>query len=73
MFNFDRTKILPLFLTERITVAELARKAGISHKAAYRAINGLSITAPLELTQWLFLKSPRRLRRLIDDGARNMC
>ena len=47
MFNFDRTKILPLFLTERITVAELARKAGISHKAAYRAINGLSITAPV--------------------------
>ena len=47
MFKFDREKILPLFLAKQMTVAELARAARISHKAAYRAVNGLSITAPV--------------------------
>lgn len=47
MFKFSRTKILPLFLAKQMTIAELAREAGISHKAAYRAVNGLSITAPV--------------------------
>lgn len=47
MFKFRRDQILPLFLKSRMTVAELARNSGISHKAAYRAVNGLSITAPV--------------------------
>lgn len=47
MFKFSREKILPLFLQRRMTIAKLARLSGISHKAAYRAVNGLSITAPV--------------------------
>ena len=47
MFRFRRAQILPLFLKNSMTVAQLARSAGISHKAAYRAVNGLSITAPV--------------------------
>ena len=47
MFKFRRAQILPLFLKNSMTVAQLARSAGISHKAAYRAVNGLSITAPV--------------------------
>ena len=47
MFQFKREKILPLFLQRQMTIAELARVAGLSHKAAYRAVNGLNITAPV--------------------------
>lgn len=47
MFEFSREKILPLFLAQKITTAEFARRAGISFKAAARAVNGLSISAPV--------------------------
>lgn len=47
MFQFKREKILPLFLQRQMTVAELARKAELSHKAAYRAVNGFSVSAPV--------------------------
>lgn len=45
MFKFKREKILPVFLAKKITVQDLARSADISHKAAFRAVNGLTITA----------------------------
>lgn len=45
MFRFTRAKILPLFLQRRITVAELARMAGISHQSAQKAVNGSAVSA----------------------------
>lgn len=45
MFRFTRELILPLFLERRITVAELAKRAGTSHAAAWRAVNGESVGA----------------------------
>ena len=45
MFRFNRTKILPLFLQKKITVAELARIAGVSHQAAQKAVNGQTVGA----------------------------
>ena len=45
MFRFNRTKILPLFLQKKITVAELARTAGVSHQAAQKAVNGQTVGA----------------------------
>ena len=66
MFKFSRTKILPLFLAKQMTTNELARKAGINYKSAYRAVNGLSITAPvvektaraLQIDAVTFLENP---------------
>ena len=45
MFRFSRLKILPLFLSRRITIAELARLAGISHQSAQKAVNGENVSA----------------------------
>ena len=73
MFRFNREQILPLFLQRRITVAELARLSGISHKAAYRAVNGLTITAPvvektaraLNFDALTFLANPAQIKEVI--------
>lgn len=73
MFKFNRTKILPLFLAKQMTIAEFARVAGISHKAAYRAVNGLSITAPvvektacaLNLNAMEFLENPAQRKEAV--------
>ena len=45
MFRFTRQKILPLFLQKRMTVAELARRAGISNQTAQRAVEGKKVGA----------------------------
>lgn len=45
MYQFTRERILPLFLQRRMTTAELARKAGVSHGTATRAVNGLPVQA----------------------------
>lgn len=45
MFKFDRAKILPIFLEKRITVAELARLAGVAHQSAQRAVSGEKVSA----------------------------
>lgn len=47
MFRFKRERILPLFLSRRMTVAELARKAGVSHTSAQRAVEGEKVAAPI--------------------------
>ena len=45
MFRYKRELILPHFLQKRMTVAELARKAGISHQSAQRAVEGEAVSA----------------------------
>lgn len=45
MFRYKRERILPYFLQKRMTIAELARKAGISHQSAQRAIEGEAVSA----------------------------
>ena len=45
MFKFTRQKILPLFLQKRMTIAELARRAGISNQTAQRAVDGKKVGA----------------------------
>lgn len=47
MFRFSREKILPMFLQRGITITELARQAGVCSKSAYRAVNGLDVSAPV--------------------------
>ena len=47
MFRFAREKILPLFLEQKMTVAELARKAGIANASAQRAVEGKKVAAPI--------------------------
>lgn len=47
MFRYKLAKILPYFLQKRITVAQLAREAGVSHQVAYRAISGEKVAAPI--------------------------
>ena len=47
MFRFNRERILPYFLQKQWTVAELARKAGVAHRTAQRAIEGEAVAAPL--------------------------
>lgn len=47
MFRFSRERILPYFLKQGMTVAELARKAGISHASAQRAVEGEKVAAPI--------------------------
>lgn len=47
MFKFKRELILPLFLSKGMRVGVLAKQAGLSHKAAERAVNGMPITAPV--------------------------
>ena len=72
MFRFTREKILPLFLQRRMTIAELARLSGISHKSAYRAVNGLTITAPvvektartLDFDALTFLENPAQIKEV---------
>lgn len=70
MFRFTRERILPLFLQRRMTTAELARVAGVSHKAATRAVNGLPVQADivgkvadaLNVDAVQFLDPPRPLK-----------
>ncbi len=45
MFRFTRQKILPLFLQRRMTIAELAHRAGIANKTAQRAVDGEKVSA----------------------------
>ena len=45
MFRFSRQKILPEFLKMRMTVAQLARKAGVSQQTAQKAVNGEAVSA----------------------------
>ena len=45
MYQFTRTKVLPLFLQRRMTIRQLAKDAGVSEKTAERAINGLPVHA----------------------------
>lgn len=47
MFRFNRERILPYFLKQEMTVAELARRAGISHASAQRAVDGKKVAAPI--------------------------
>lgn len=71
MFAFQREKILPVFLAKRITVQELARLAGISHNSAFRAVNGMTISAKtvdraaqaLNIDALTFLAEPDNTRR----------
>ena len=46
-FRFTREQILPLFLEQRITTAELARRAGVNPKTAERAVNGYPVSADI--------------------------
>ena len=45
MFRYERAKILPHFLKQGMPVAELARKANISHQSAQRALEGKNVSA----------------------------
>ena len=47
MYQLKREQALPTFLKRRITIRQLAKEAGVSEKAAERAINGLPIQAAL--------------------------
>ena len=47
MFRYERAKILPYFLKQGMAVAELARRAGISHASAQRAVDGEKVAAPI--------------------------
>lgn len=44
-FRFSRAKILPVFLSKRITTEQLARNAGVAIQTAERAVNGQRISA----------------------------
>lgn len=46
MFQFKRELILPVFLASGLKVWQLAKLAGVAHGTAYRAVNGLSVSAP---------------------------
>ncbi|MBR0061086.1 MAG: helix-turn-helix domain-containing protein [Selenomonadaceae bacterium] len=45
MYQFTRSKVLPIFLERRIPIKQLAKEAGVSEKTAEKAVNGLPITA----------------------------
>lgn len=68
MFKFSRTRILPLFLQKRITIAALARLAGVSHQATQRALEGERVSAvivskiadALEIDAASYLEPPSR-------------
>ena len=47
MFRFNREKILPVFLKKEMTIADLARKAGVAHRSAERAVEGVAVAAPI--------------------------
>ena len=47
MFRFNREKILPVFLKKEMTIADLARKAGVAHRSAERAVEGEAVAAPI--------------------------
>lgn len=47
MYQLKREQALPTFLKRRITIRQLAKEAGVSEKAAERAINGLPIQAAI--------------------------
>lgn len=47
MFRYKRAKILPHFLQKGMTIAQLAREAGVSHRSAQRAIDGEKVAAPI--------------------------
>jgi DNA-binding LacI/PurR family transcriptional regulator len=40
MLQFDREKILPLFLRLDTTISDIAARAGVAHITCKRAING---------------------------------
>ena len=44
MFRFKREKILPLVMETDMSIADLARASGISHKATGYAISGKPVT-----------------------------
>ena len=45
MFRFDREKILAVFLQKQWTTYELARRAGVYYRSAFRALNGKAVGA----------------------------
>ena len=47
MFRFIRTKILPLFLAREMTIYELSKMSGVSHRTCQRAVNGEKVSAPI--------------------------
>ena len=47
MFRFKREMILPLFLSRRMTVYDLAKLAGVAYRSAERAVNGIPVSAPV--------------------------
>ena len=47
MLRFNREKILPVFLKKEMTIADLARKAGVAHRSAERAVEGVAVAAPI--------------------------
>lgn len=47
MFRFDRQKILAVFLQKQWTTAELARRAGVGFRSAFRAVNGEAVGAAI--------------------------
>lgn len=47
MFRFNRDKILAAFLQKQWTTYELARRAGIGYRAAYRAVKGKAVGATI--------------------------
>ena len=72
MFRFARKKILPVFLQKRMTVAELARLAGIAHQSAQKAVSGELVSAvivskvadALRIDATEYLETPRDLIEL---------
>ena len=75
MFKFSRKLILPLFLERRMTVAALARNAGVAHQSAQRALDGKlvsativgKICAALEIDAVKFLEPPSKAHTIFDD------
>lgn len=45
MFRFNRALILPLFLQKKMTISELAHKAGVAYQSAQRAVDGEKVGA----------------------------
>ena len=44
-FRFSRQTILPLFLQSRLSVTELARRAGVAPRTVDRAVNGEKVSS----------------------------
>lgn len=47
MFRFNREMIMPVFLSRRMTVTDLARLSGVAYLSAKRAVEGEKVAAPI--------------------------